>query len=106
MSFVIDYKNIKDEESVIFLNDEGEKISSGQFEKELKTGYQAGMVIVPVKDQVQVQVAIMTPYHTDKFNMDPGFLIHQFKEYCNKENKNHWVPENEHEYFLGEIIYE
>ncbi len=106
MSFIIDFKNIKDARNIIFLNNEGEILTADKFEEEIKTGYRAGMVIVPIENEVQVPVAIMTPYHKDQFHIDPGFLVHQFKNYCKRVGKEHWIPENEYEYFLGEIFYD
>ena len=105
MSFKIKFEAIKDEKSIIFLDDEARTITAEMFEAELKTGYRAGMVIVPMANAIQVQVAMMTPYHSNLYQMDHGFLVDRFEEYCRENDAELWIPDEAHEYFLGEIEY-
>ncbi|TWK11145.1 hypothetical protein CHCC20442_1631 [Bacillus licheniformis] len=48
----------------------------------------------------------MTPYHKDLFEIDPGFLVEKFKEFCTQSKNTQWIPDEDYEYFLGEILYE
>lgn len=106
MSFEIKFEIIKEEKSVIFLDDNGKTLTPQEFEDELKTGYRGGMVIVPIANAVQIQMAIMTPYHKDHYQIDPGFLVENFEEYCRNNDAELWIPEESSDYFLGEIKYE
>ncbi|WAT23650.1 hypothetical protein O0R52_21885 (plasmid) [Bacillus halotolerans] len=106
MSYTVQFSKIKTAPNIFFLNDEAKEITYSEFEKELKTGYRAGMVVVPVSNAIQVQVGIMTPYHKDLYEIDPGYLVEKFKEFCTQLGNTEWIPDEDHEYFLGEILYE
>lgn len=106
MSYTVQFSKIKTAPNIFFLNDEAQEITYSEFEKELKTGYRAGMVVVPVSDAIQVQVGIMTPYHKDLYEIDPGYLVEKFKNFCTELGNTEWIPDDDHEYFLGEILYE
>jgi hypothetical protein len=105
MSYAVPFEQIKDAPNVIFMDDDAKKITPAAFEEDLKTGYRAGMIIIPVISGIQIQVAMMTPYHKDQFDIDAGFLREKYKEYCLKEGKHDWIPKENHEYFLGEVTY-
>ncbi|MCD7911082.1 hypothetical protein KC480_06020 [Bacillus velezensis] len=106
MSYTVQFKKIMEAPNIFFLNDEAQEITYSEFEKELKTGYRAGMVIVPVANAVQVQVGIMTPYHKDHYEIDPDFLVEKFKDFCLQSDNSELIPDEDHEYYLGEILYE
>ncbi|MCY8466422.1 hypothetical protein [Bacillus atrophaeus] len=106
MSYTVNFSKIKTAPNIFFLNEEAQEIKYDEFEEELKTGYRAGMVIVPVSNAIQIQVGIMTPYHRDLYQIDPGFLVEKFKDFCIQSGNKQWIPDENHEYFLGEILYE
>lgn len=105
MSYIVPFEQIKDAPNIIFLDDDANVITPAAFEEDLKTGYRAGMIAIPVISGIQIQVAIMTPYHKDKFEIDPFFLREKYKDYCVGNGKRDWIPENDHDYFLGEVTY-
>lgn len=105
MSYTVQFEAIKDATNIIFLDDEANHIKVKDFEKDLQSGYRAGMIIIPVASAIQIQVAMMTPYHKEKYTIDENFLIEKFKEFCETTHRKDWIPQHNHDYFLGEVEY-
>lgn len=90
---------------IILLDDEAKKIPMSKFVKEMDKGYRAAIVIVPIVSGIQVKMAIITPYHRDKYLIDTRFLKEKFHEYCRVNNHLDWIPASTHDYFIVEIEY-
>src|SRR4051794_3521466 len=80
--YSVKFDIIKAVSNIRLLNHDATQINSVQFEEELKAGYRAGIIIIPVDGAPQMIAAMTTPYHQDKYEIDPGFLIENYKEFC------------------------
>lgn len=105
MNYSVEFNSLKDASNLVFLDDNRNELTVEQFEEELQTGYRAGIVIVPVSNAIQIQVLIMTPYHKDVYEIDPGFLVSNYEDFCNDTGRETWIPEDQSEYLLGEVTY-
>lgn len=106
MDFAVEFHKIADGTGIIFIDEEANKVTTEEFESELKAGYQAGMLLLPLEGKLQLQVAILTPYHKDKFKLDPQFLIAKFIEFQKQDSNFDVESVNKDRYLIGEIIYE
>ena len=106
MDFNVEFHKFADATGIFFIDEDATEVTTEEFESELKSGYQAGIVLLPIQGQLQFQVAVLTPYHKDKFKLDPEFLITKFKEFFKQKSTYDIDQFGKENYLLGEIIYE
>jgi hypothetical protein len=103
----VPFRSIKGAPNIIFIDNDGDVITEEQFEEDLKTGYRAGIILIPVSNAVQLQVAMNTPYHKDHYEIDPGFIVENYNNYLDKQNASDVkLVSGEDEFYIGEVIYE
>lgn len=103
----VPFHSIKGAPNIIFIDNDGDVITQEQFEEDLKTGYRAGIILIPVANAVQLQVAMNTPYHKDHYEIDPGFIVENYNNYLDKQNASDVkLVVGEDEFYIGEVIYE
>lgn len=104
-SFSIQFSKLPDSSNVFYLDDEGNEITRAVFSKELETGYRAGLLIIPNERAIQLQYAMMTPYHKDQFELDPGFVLANFNNYLTSNDipEHMTLEEQDDTFFIGEI---
>ena len=103
--FDVKFSAIKGAPNILYLDDQGNEITEKEFEEELKTGYRAAMLLIPVSNAVQIQVAMMTPYHKDHYQLDFGFVVENYNEYLRKQNAD-ILNLDEEEFYIGEVYNE
>lgn len=100
----IKWRSIKDAFNIIFLDDNAKEISQSEFEEDLQTGYRAGMLIIPMTNAIQLQIAMMTPYHKDHYEIDPGFIVDNYNQFLiNCDDAECALDTEEDEFYIGEI---
>lgn len=104
---VVKFSLIKDAPNIIFLDESSEVVDVSVFEEELKEGYRGGIILIPVSNAIQLQVAVNTPYHKDHYGLDPGFVLEKYNDFLRKKSEDllELDPERD-EFLIGEIIYE
>jgi len=102
--FDVKFSAIKGAPNILYLDDQANVITEQQFEEDLKAGYRAAMILIPVSNAVQIQVAMMTPYHKDHYQLDFGFVVANYNEYLRRQNAD-ILNVNEDEFYMGEIEY-
>lgn len=103
-SFDIKYDALKGVSNIIYLNDDAKIITEAEFETELTTGYRAAILLIPVANAIQLQIAMITPYHKDHYQIDPGFVVENYNNYVRDQGGENAVLEvGEDEFYIGEI---
>lgn len=108
MSFLdVKFSSLKGSPNIIYIDNDGDVITEKQFEEDLQTGYRAGIILIPVSNAIQLQVAMNTPYHKDHYQIDPGFIVENYNNYLEKQNASDVkLVVGEDEFYIGEITSE
>lgn len=103
----VQFESIKGAPNIIYIDNDGDVITEQAFEEDLKTGYRAGIIMIPMTNAIQLQVAMNTPYHKDHYELDPGFIVENYHNYLEKQKKSYLeVFAGEDEFYIGEVLYE
>jgi hypothetical protein len=103
--FDVKFSAIQGAPNILYLDDDANVITEQQFEKELKAGYRGAMLLIPIANAVQLQVAMVTPYHKDHYQLDFGFVVANYNEFQRKKGEDALLNVNENEFYMGEIEY-
>lgn len=102
-SFDVKFSALKGAPNIIYLNDDATNITEEEFEEDLKSGYRAALLIMPVTNAIQVQVGMMTPYHKDQYQIDPTFVVENYNSYLHNIKADDVKLGDDDEFYIGEI---